>query len=76
MKELFDPCVNRTLELIDGQVASLIKSGRSKPKVISSLAVFCCPQLTCFRWCLSLVALDEMLISTTKLRSIVNSEAF
>jgi hypothetical protein len=33
MKEMFDPCVNRTLELIDGQVASILKDGRSKPKV-------------------------------------------
>lgn len=30
---VMDPCVNRTLELVDGQVASLMKNGRSKPKV-------------------------------------------
>jgi len=33
MIEIFDPCVNRTLELIDGQVASVLKSGKPKPKV-------------------------------------------
>ena len=32
MKELFGPCVNRTLELIDGQVASVMKAGHGKPK--------------------------------------------
>jgi hypothetical protein len=34
MKKLFDPCVNRTLELIDGQVASVLKKGLDKPKMI------------------------------------------
>ncbi|KAH8659361.1 hypothetical protein BGZ60DRAFT_382721 [Tricladium varicosporioides] len=33
MKAVMNPCVNRTLELVDGQVAALIKNGRSKPKV-------------------------------------------
>ncbi len=32
MKKLFDPCMNRTLELIDGQVASVVKTTGSKPK--------------------------------------------
>ena len=34
MKEIFDHCVNRTLELIDGQVASIIQSGKPKPKMV------------------------------------------
>ncbi|KAK6544698.1 hypothetical protein TWF694_001384 [Orbilia ellipsospora] len=34
MKQAFDPCVNRTLELIDGQVASLMKNGAGKPKMV------------------------------------------
>ncbi|KAH7141116.1 hypothetical protein EDB81DRAFT_692772 [Dactylonectria macrodidyma] len=34
MKKLFDPCVNRTLELIDGQVASVMKAGLGKPKMV------------------------------------------
>jgi hypothetical protein len=34
MKQVFDPCVNRTLELIDGQVAAVMKAGLGKPKVI------------------------------------------
>ncbi|KUJ23235.1 uncharacterized protein LY89DRAFT_574266 [Mollisia scopiformis] len=29
---IFDPCVNRILELIDGQVAAVLKSGNRKPK--------------------------------------------
>lgn len=33
MRAIMDPCVNRTLELVDGQVASLVKGGRAKPKV-------------------------------------------
>jgi hypothetical protein len=33
MKQFFDPCVNRTLELIDGQIASILRSGKPKPKV-------------------------------------------
>jgi len=34
MEKLFDPCVNRTLELIDGQVASVLKAGLGKPKLV------------------------------------------
>jgi hypothetical protein len=34
MKQVFDPCVNRTLELIDGQVASVMKAGHGKPKMV------------------------------------------
>jgi hypothetical protein len=34
MKKVFDPCVNRTLELIDGQVASVMKGNLSKPKMV------------------------------------------
>jgi hypothetical protein len=37
MKKFFDPCVNRTLELIDGQVVSLMKNGKAKPKVCRSV---------------------------------------
>ncbi len=33
MQQVFDPCVNRTLELIDGQVASVMRAGHGKPKV-------------------------------------------
>jgi len=33
MQQVFDPCVNRTLELIDGQVDSVMKAGLGKPKV-------------------------------------------
>ncbi len=33
MKKLFDPCVNRTLELIDGQVSAVKKKAGRKPKV-------------------------------------------
>jgi hypothetical protein len=33
MKKLFDPCINRTLELIDGQIASILRNGKTKPKV-------------------------------------------
>ncbi|KAF2685161.1 actin-like ATPase domain-containing protein [Lentithecium fluviatile CBS 122367] len=34
MREIFDPCVNRTLELIDGQIASIIRAKRNKPKMV------------------------------------------
>ncbi|CAM1509097.1 Fc.00g028360.m01.CDS01 [Cosmosporella sp. VM-42] len=34
MKKFFDPCVNRTLELIDGQVAAVMKAGLGKPKMV------------------------------------------
>lgn len=30
---MFDPCVSRTLELVDGQVAAITKAGYGKPKV-------------------------------------------
>jgi hypothetical protein len=33
MKKIFDPCVNRTLELIDGQVMDMMKNAKVKPKV-------------------------------------------
>lgn len=33
MKSFFDPCVNRTLELIDGQVAGVLKRHGVMPKV-------------------------------------------
>jgi len=33
MKKVFDPCINRTLELVDGQVAAVMKAGHGKPKV-------------------------------------------
>jgi hypothetical protein len=36
MKKIFDPCVNRTLELIDGQVMDMMKNAKVKPKVIES----------------------------------------
>ncbi|KAF2463990.1 actin-like ATPase domain-containing protein [Lindgomyces ingoldianus] len=34
MREIFDPCINRTLELIDGQIASVLRKGRNKPKMV------------------------------------------
>ncbi|KAK4161725.1 hypothetical protein QBC43DRAFT_357267 [Cladorrhinum sp. PSN259] len=34
MQQVFLPCVNRTLELIDGQVASVMKNGLGKPKMV------------------------------------------
>ncbi|KAM7198281.1 hypothetical protein V8F33_005072 [Rhypophila sp. PSN 637] len=34
MQQVFDPCVNRTLELIDGQVASVMNAGLGKPKMV------------------------------------------
>ena len=33
VKSFFDPCVNRVLELIDGQVSSVMERCGSKPKV-------------------------------------------
>ncbi|ORY18798.1 hypothetical protein BCR34DRAFT_472752 [Clohesyomyces aquaticus] len=34
MRDIFDPCINRTLELIDGQIASILRAGRVKPKMV------------------------------------------
>jgi hypothetical protein len=34
MKKMFEPCVNRTLELIDGQVASIMRAGHGRPKMV------------------------------------------
>ncbi|KAK3378944.1 hypothetical protein B0T24DRAFT_663235 [Lasiosphaeria ovina] len=34
MELVFDPCVNRTLELIDGQVDSVMKTSSRKPKMV------------------------------------------
>ncbi|KAK3997750.1 hypothetical protein QBC44DRAFT_228707 [Cladorrhinum sp. PSN332] len=34
MEQIFLPCVNRTLELIDGQVASVMKNKLGKPKMV------------------------------------------
>ncbi|KAK0726065.1 hypothetical protein B0H67DRAFT_480099 [Lasiosphaeris hirsuta] len=34
MQQMFDPCVNRTLELIDGQVDSVMKAGLGKPSMV------------------------------------------
>ncbi|KAK3332846.1 hypothetical protein B0T19DRAFT_448679 [Cercophora scortea] len=34
MRSVFDPCVNRTLELVDGQVAAVMKAGLGKPKMV------------------------------------------
>src|SRR4051794_27259252 len=33
MKSFFDPCINRVLELVDGQVLSVMRNFGSKPKV-------------------------------------------
>ena len=33
MLDIFNPCVHRTLELIDGQVAAVIEKYKKKPKV-------------------------------------------
>jgi hypothetical protein len=37
MKQFFEPCVNRTLELIDGQVLDLMRRNQAKPKVSLTL---------------------------------------
>jgi len=34
MKSFFEPCVNRTLELVDGQVMDMMRSNQAKPKMI------------------------------------------
>jgi tRNA A37 threonylcarbamoyltransferase TsaD len=34
MRKIFDPCINRTLELIDGQVSSVMKAKLGKPKMV------------------------------------------
>ncbi|KAL8337837.1 hypothetical protein RB601_006754 [Gaeumannomyces tritici] len=34
MQKIFDPCVNRVLELVDGQVAAVMKAGHGKPKMV------------------------------------------
>jgi hypothetical protein len=76
MKEMFDPCVNRTLELIDGQVASILKKGQSKPKVRNKNAAVPVPSSNCScRWFLWLEGLGEMSISTTKSASTAKSGA-
>jgi hypothetical protein len=58
MKDLFDPCINRTLELIDGQVASMLRKVATKPKVNSNLIMIpksrrsnqCRPDGSCCWW--------------------------
>jgi len=73
MKLVFDPCVNRTLELIDGQVASILKSGQKKPKVVAH--AFLSNQFTysVYRWCLWWVVLAETTISTPRSGSIAKN---
>ncbi|KAK6356035.1 hypothetical protein TWF718_000409 [Orbilia javanica] len=34
MKQIFDPCVNSTIKLIDGQVTAVMKAGLDKPKMV------------------------------------------
>ncbi|KAK6499972.1 hypothetical protein TWF481_010329 [Arthrobotrys musiformis] len=34
MKQIFDPCVNRTVKLIDGQVTAVMNAGLGKPKMV------------------------------------------
>ncbi|KAH8678766.1 hypothetical protein BGZ60DRAFT_401802 [Tricladium varicosporioides] len=40
LKEIFNPCVNRTLELIDGQIAAILSSGHRKPKLVLCVGGF------------------------------------
>ncbi|KAK6337277.1 hypothetical protein TWF730_002683 [Orbilia blumenaviensis] len=34
MKQIFNPCINGTIQLIDGQVTAVMKSGLGKPKMV------------------------------------------
>lgn len=77
MKEMFDPCVNRTLELIDGQVASILKNGQSKPKVRNKNMLpfpFPSSDSSC-RWFLWSEGLGETSISIAKSASTAESGA-